>query len=161
MKEEFRKMRRFGQQLSDDECRSLLTTAKRGVLAVAGENGYPYALPLDFVYDPESETIYFHSAIEGHKLDALKADPKASFCVLSDGVQEEGSWWYHFKSVIAFGTVTIYTDMADMLRPLRLLGGKYFPPSEDMEADIERNRNRVAVLALRIDHMTGKRVREK
>ena len=65
----FRKMRRFKQQLSEEECLEILKTAKRGVLAVLGDEGYPYAVPLDFVY--EDGKIYFHCAKEGHKLDAI------------------------------------------------------------------------------------------
>ena len=47
----FRKMRRFKQQISDEKCVEILTNEPRGVLALYGENGYPYALPLDHLYD--------------------------------------------------------------------------------------------------------------
>ena len=56
-------MRRFKQQLSEEECLEILKTAKRGVLAVLGDEGYPYAVPLDFVY--EDGKIYFHCAKQG------------------------------------------------------------------------------------------------
>ncbi|MDO4538687.1 MAG: pyridoxamine 5'-phosphate oxidase family protein, partial [Coriobacteriales bacterium] len=86
---------------------------------------------------------------------------KASFCVLDEGRKEEGSWWYHFNSVIAFGRITRVEDEEELLSKLRLLGGKYFPPEVDMEADIARNLRRVVVLELTIEHLSGKRVREK
>ena len=73
----FRKMRRFKQQLSKEECENILRAQKRGVLAVLGDEGYPYAVPLNFVYD--NGCIYFHSAVAGHKLEAIRAYDKGSF----------------------------------------------------------------------------------
>lgn len=154
-----RKMRRFKQQLSKEECEGLLKVAPRGVLAVLGDEGYPYAVPLNFVYDDGS--IYFHCAAEGHKMDALLACDKASFCVLDEGRQEEGEWWLHFNSVIAFGRVKRVVEEGAMRDALHKLGKKYFPQDYDLEGDIARNLSRVAILRLSIEHLTGKHVREK
>ena len=155
----FREMRRHKQQLTREQCEKILRTAPRGVLAVLGDEGYPYAVPLDFVY--RDGKLYFHCAQVGHKMDALAACDKASFCVLDEGRLEEGDWWYHFNSVIAFGRVRRLEDEQEILDALRDLGRKYFPPTYDMEADIARSLARVAVLELTIEHMTGKHVREK
>ena len=154
----FRKMRRFKQQLSEEECLEILKTAKRGVLAVLGDEGYPYAVPLDFVY--EDGKIYFHCAKEGHKLDAILQEPKCSFCVLSDGVPEPDSWWFHFSSVISFGKITIMEDPEAIREKLILLGRKYMPTEEEIQTDILKNGPRAHVLELTIEHMTGKRVKE-
>lgn len=155
----FREMRRHGQQVEKAECEAILRRAPRGVLAVLGDDGYPYTVPLDFVY--EGGKIYFHSATSGHKLDAIAACDKCSFCVLDEGRKEENAWWYHFNSVVAFGRIRRLTDRVDMLNALRALGDKYFPPEHDTEDDIARNIAHVAVLELSIEHMTGKHVREK
>lgn len=155
----FRKMRRFKQQISEDECVEVLQKAWRGVLAVSGDDDYPYAVPLDFVY--EEGHIYFHWAGEGHKLDAVRRNDKVSFCVLSDGVQEENDWWYHFISVIAFGRICEIEDADERDRRLRLLGSKYFPTKEHLEKEMADYAKVSAVLDLSIEHMTGKRVREK
>lgn len=155
----FRPMRRFKQQLTDEECTLLLMKAPRGVLAVLGDFGYPYAVPLDFVYD--EGRIYFHCAKEGHKLDAIRNCDKASFCVLSEGVKEPGDWWYHFESVICFGRIHVVDDPEVANAKLRLLGAKYFPEGYDMEDDMAKNAPRAEVLELVLEHVTGKRVREK
>ena len=155
----FREMRRRNQQLSKDACEKILQTAPRGVLAVLGDGGYPYTVPLDFVY--EDGRIYFHSAVTGHKLDAIKASDKCSFCVLDEGEQEPGEWWYYFNSVIAFGRIRRVTDETTMLHALRKLGNKYFPTAEEVEADIARSFSRMAVLELTIEHLCGKHVQEK
>ena len=152
-------MRRFKQQLSDQECRDILTMAYRGFLSVIGDGGYPYAVPINFVYSDGH--ILFHCAMEGHKLDAIKACEKACFTVIDEPVREPGDWWYHVKSVICFGRVRIVSDDAQRLQGLRILGQKYFPQGYDMEADIVKNGPRAALLDFTIEHMSGKQVREK
>ena len=155
----FRDMRRFRQQLDNEDCERILRGEKRGVLAVSGDMGYPYTVPMNFVYD--GGCIYFHSAPQGHKLDALRSCDKASFCVLSeDGVSDDG-WSYYVNSVVAFGRLSEISDEADKLEKLRLLGHKYFPTEDMTENDITKNAARCVVLALNIEHMTGKRVHER
>jgi nitroimidazol reductase NimA-like FMN-containing flavoprotein (pyridoxamine 5'-phosphate oxidase superfamily) len=126
---------------------------------VHGDDGYPYTVPLDFVY--EDGCMYFHGAKSGHKLDAIRRDDKVSFCVLSEGVKEENDWWYHFNSVVVFGRIRRVTDKDAMVTALRKLGAKYFPSDYDTEGDIARSFARVAVLELSVEHMTGKNVQEK
>ena len=155
----FRAMRRFRQQLTIEQCAQVLSSQPRGVLAVLGDGDYPYAVPLDFLY--RDGKLYFHCAREGHKLDALRRYGKASFCVLSEGVKEAESWWYHFESVVCFGRIGIVDDAARADALLRQIGAKYFPQGYDLEDDMQRNAPRAYVLEMHIDHMTGKRVREK
>ena len=154
-----RKMRRFKQLLPEEECRRILKSAKRGVLALLGDEDYPYALPINFVYD--GGKIYFHSAVEGHKIDSVNNHPKASFCVLDKPIKEENEWWYNIKSVIAFGTMRIITDENLRIEKLELLGKKYFPSEDMVYEDIAKNASRASVLELNIEHLSGKTVREK
>ena len=156
---EFRPLRRIKQTASQEECIALLESAPRGVLAVHGENGYPYGLPVNFVY--LDGRIYFHCAKEGHKLDAIRANDKVSFTILSEPVRNDGEWWYCFTSVIVFGRISDINEpeKADMV--LRALGSKYFPEGYDMETDIVRNGPHALILELTIDHVSGKHVREK
>ena len=156
---EFRQMRRFKQQLSRDECERILERCPRGVLSVLGDGGYPYGVPLDYLY--EDGKFYFHCATTGHKLDAIAACDKANFCVIDEGRKEEGDWWWHFNSVIAFGRIRRVEDADEIVSLLRKIGDKYFPADYDIEADIERNLRRVAILELSVEHLTGKHVREK
>lgn len=155
----FREMRRFKQQLTKEECERILRSAKRGVLAVLGDDGYPYAVPMDFVYD--SGGIYYHSALQGHKLDAIRACDKGSFNVLSEPVPADDGWSYYFDSVTVFGRLRVIGDEAQKTERLRALGNKYFPTREMTESDIEKNGRRCAVIELEIEHMTGKHVHER
>ncbi len=113
----FRKMRRFKQQLTDDACAEVLKNGQRGILAVLGDEGYPYTVPLDYVYTDGK--LYFHSAAEGHKVDAVRAEPKASFCVLAQREQDADGWSYYFDSVVVFGKVQIIEDEEERLHALR------------------------------------------
>ena len=155
----FRDMRRFKQKLTESECEAVLQKQKRGVLAVLGDGGYPYTVPMNYVYD--NGCIYYHSAVEGHKLDAVRACDKGSFNVLSDGELTDDGWSYNILSVTAFGRLRILTDESERIEKLRLLGQKYFPTAEMVESDIEKNARRCAVIELRIEHLSGKRVHER
>ena len=76
----FREMRRKKQMLSLEECVAVLDNGTSGVLAVDGDNDYPYAVPLSYVYCDSK--IFFHCARSGHKLDAIARNEKVSFCVI-------------------------------------------------------------------------------
>ena len=155
----FRPMRRFKQALPEEECFRILKQAYRGFLSVNGDGGYPYTVPINFVF--ENGKLYFHCAKEGHKLDALRACDKACFTVLDEPEKEPGDWWYHVKSVICFGRVEIVADDIERMDRLRTLAGKYFPAGYDTEADILRNGPKAEILAFTIEHISGKAVREK
>jgi len=157
----FRKMRRFKQQLTDEECGEILTEQWRGVLAVHGDDDYPYALPINFYYDAPAGVIYFHGAKEGHKIDAIRRDPKASFCVINDGAYEDGDWSRRFKSVIVFGKIYEVSDQKEHDDAILKLGRKYYPTEEELKGEIDRDGARAHMLALKIEYMSGKKVHEK
>ena len=160
----FREMRRKGQALPDEACKEILEKAPHGVLAVSGDGGWPYAVPLSFVYS--AGTVYFHCACEGHKLDAVRRDARASFCVVdSDEVVAEDrdqvvplEYTTYFRSVIAFGRVRELAGAEEKTAALRLLAGKYAPESteERFMQSIDRSLARTAVLALEIEQLSGK-----
>jgi nitroimidazol reductase NimA-like FMN-containing flavoprotein (pyridoxamine 5'-phosphate oxidase superfamily) len=154
----FRSMRRIKQQLSEQECADVLTHAPRGVLAVHGENGYPYAFPMNYLY--LDGRIYFHCAKAGHKLDAIEANDKVSFCVMDKGFRKDGEWALHIKSIVAFGRIKKIEPSQRAEEILRMLGLKYYPTKESVEEEIHKAGARAQILELSIDHMTGKLVKE-
>ena len=155
----FRQMRRQKQELSKEECIQILKEEPRGVLALLGDDDYPYALPMSHVY--VGGKIYFHGAKEGHKSDAVKSHSKVSYCVMDKGVKQKDSWWYTFKSVIVFGKIKTLTDKDDKIDKLTHLGDKFFPTHEETVAEINRLLERTEVFEITIEHMSGKLVREK
>ncbi len=155
----FRKMRRHKQELSAEECINILTNEPRGVLALLGDDDYPYSLPMSHVY--ADGKIYFHGAKTGHKKDAVEKHPKASYCVMDKGIKNDGEWWYTFKSVIVFGKIRILTENDEKIEKLRYLGNKFFPTEEDTEKEIKRLLDKTEVFELTIEHMSGKTVVER
>ena len=153
----YRPMRRIKQQLSQEECEQVLTSERRGVLSVHGEDGYPYGVPMDYLY--EQGKIYFHGAKVGHKIDAIKADNRVSFTVFDQGVPVEGKVGPNVRSVIVFGRISLLETTPETLEIARRLGEKY-DPSGYVEDELRRTAERIQLLELAIDHMTGKRVNE-
>ena len=156
----FREMRRKKQQMTDAECVAVLERRTSGVLAVHGDDGYPYAVPLSYVY--ADGKIYFHCAKTGHKLDAIRGNEKVSFCVIDqdDVVQER--FTTYFRSVIAFGRAAVVEEEAEMRAVLRKLAEKYSPdmPKEAAEHEISAEFPAVCIVGIAIEHMTGKMAKE-
>ena len=155
----FRALRRIKQAATPQECEAVLAAGQRGILAVHGENGYPYGLPVNYLYTDGK--IYFHCAKEGHKLDAVRVNDKVCFTVLSEPVKNPGEWWNCFTSVICFGRIAEVKDGQEKDRLLRLIGAKYFPGGYDIERDMVKNAPNALIMAISIDHLSGKHVREK
>ena len=152
----FRDMRRKKQSLPEPEAIRILERSSCGVLAVLGDGGYPYAVPLSYVYD--DHTIYFHCAASGHKLDALRRHEQVSFCVIAQDNVVPEKYTTEYRSVIAFGRARELTDAAEKHRALWLLARKYHPnDSEEGRARaIAADDAHVCVVAIAIEHMSGK-----
>ncbi|MGN0362356.1 MAG: pyridoxamine 5'-phosphate oxidase family protein [Bilifractor sp.] len=158
--EEFRKMRRWKQQISEEECISVLKNMPRGVLSLHGENGYPYAIPVNQYYDERDGKLYFHGAKQGLKLDLLAKDNKACFTIMDEGFVKKGEWAKNIRSVVCLGRMEILTDHEKVLEQCRALAAKFYPTQESIDREIERSGSRVNVLVMTIDRMTGKLVKE-
>ena len=156
----FREMRRIKCKLSDDAAEKILREGLFGVLALAGENDYPYAVPINYAY--ADGKIYFHSAMKGHKLEAIKNNPNASVCVVDkhEVVAEEFTSYY--TSVIAFGKMRIADNDDEKIWGLKLLAEKYSPNESDEHRDKEiyGKLNALVVPIFEIEHLTGKAARE-
>lgn len=156
----FREMRRNKQILSNEESINILKNGKSGVLALLGDEDYPYAVPISYVYD--NSKIYFHSAKTGHKTDAIKKYSKASFCVIDQDNVIPEEYTTYYRSVIAFGKVRIIEDEKEVRESIEKLAIKYHPK------DSEENRNReiyrawdsFSMIEFSIEHITGKKARE-
>jgi len=156
----FREMRRGRQELSQAETLEILRCATSGVLALSGDDDYPYALPISYVYCDGK--LYFHCAKEGHKIDAIKRNPKASFCVIGQDEVSSREYTTHYRSVIAFGRIKLIEDDVQKLFAIRKLSDKYcFAEGEQKrEQAIAKEWKSLLLLEMDIEHMTGKQARE-
>ena len=152
---EFREMRRKRQQLSDEESYAILQKATSGTLALLGDGGYPYAVPISYVFCEGK--LYFHSALSGHKVDAIRSCDRASFCVVAQDDVKPALYTTFFRSVIAFGRIQIVDDEAEKLAAARLLGNRYNPHQDEaLQKELENGLARMLVIRLDIEHLTGK-----
>ncbi len=152
----FRPMRRNRQQLSQAECEAILKEGTSGVLAVEGDEGYPYAVPLSYLY--EDGKLYFHCAKSGHKLDALRRNPKVSFCVIGQDQISPQEYTTYFRSVILFGTARELEDEGEKYAAVERLALKYAPddPPARREAYIRKEYDLLCMVEVAVEHMTGK-----
>ncbi|MDE6516707.1 MAG: pyridoxamine 5'-phosphate oxidase family protein [Acetatifactor sp.] len=156
----FREMRRKQQLLDEKESIAILERGTAGVLALFGDEDYPYAVPISYVYD--NSKLYFHSAVNGHKIDAVKKSDKASFCVIDQDCIVPEEYTTYYRSVIAFGRIRILEEESEKRAAIELLARKYYP------ADTQTGRTdtingawpRLCLLELKIEHITGKAARE-
>lgn len=156
----FREMRRRKQALSRRECDAILSRGISGVLALHGDDGYPYAVPISYVYD--GAKLYFHCAKSGHKLDAIRRSPKASFCVIDQDRIVPEEYTTYFRSVIAFGTIRILEDDREKRTAIEKLAVKYAPEDSAQHRGeaIEREWAPLCMLEMAVDHLSGKQAIE-
>lgn len=152
----FRPMRRSAQALDGGACVEILERGTSGVLALLGDGGWPYAVPLSYAFD--GEKLYFHCAREGHKLDAIRREARASFCVVDRDEVVPEEYTTYFRSVIAFGRVRVLEDEAQKRAAIELLARRYFPQdsAENRRRAIEREWTGLCMLEMDIEHMSGK-----
>ena len=157
----FRKMRRVRNEISLEAAKELLRKNKRGALSVNGDDGYPYAVPIDFYYDEEENRIYFHSARKGHKIDSIKANDKVCFTTWDDGYLLEGDWAYHVSSCVVFGRARVVTDTDIALEKIRKFALKYYPTEGEVDEEIRKSFAAVQMVRIDIEHISGKKIHEK
>ena len=156
----FRELIRKNRKLSTEECIDLLRSKTRGVLSVNGDDGYPYGMPMNHLYNEEDGKIYFHCGKIGHRLDALRRDARVSFCVYDRGYRLEGEWALNVKSVIVFGQIEIVDDMECIVDITTKLSHRFTQDEEYIRTEIEQHAHRTLLLALTPEHICGKRVQE-
>ena len=150
-----REMRRSRQLLSREDCERILNEQTSGVLSVYGDDGYPYGVPLSYVY--ADGKLYFHSAKTGHKMDAVRKNNKVSFTIIAQDNIVPEEYTTYFRSVIVFGRVRILENDTEKRAAIEQLAEKYMPDlKEGRLQEIDREFSRLCMLELTIDHMTGK-----
>jgi len=151
----FREMRRFKQLLPQETAIEILNRNTSGTLALCGDDDYPYAVPISYVY--ADGKLYFHSAKSGHKIDAIKKYEKVSFCVIDQDQVVPEKYTTYFRSVIAFGKAHLVKDMDEIRRIATVLAMKYSSDFKDgIQKEIDLSIKSMAIIEMTIDHMTAK-----
>lgn len=152
-------MRRFKQQLTENETLEILRHSTSGVLSLCGDDRIPYGVPLSHVY--ENGKLYFHSALTGHKVDLIRQNCNASFTVIAKDELHPERYTTYFQSAIAFGKVRIIEDEQDKREILGIIGRRCNPADpEGLSKEIRIGINRCLVLEMSIEMLTGKQAIE-
>jgi nitroimidazol reductase NimA-like FMN-containing flavoprotein (pyridoxamine 5'-phosphate oxidase superfamily) len=155
----FRKMRRAKQQLPDEKAVEILERNQHGVLSLLGDEGFPYGVPISYVY--HDGALFFHSAKSGHKVDAVRNYEKATFCVVDQSQVVPEKLTNYFRSAIAFGTIKIVEDLEEMRRITSVLAMKYAPDHKaEIPARVDASIKNLTIFKLTIEHLTAKEAME-
>ena len=163
----FRKMRREKQQLAREETLEILKNGKTAILALSGDDGYPYAVPVNYVFCETQENpcdansnplgkILFHGAKAGHKIDALERCQKVSLCIIQEDDVIKEKLTTAYKSVIVFGTARILRDEEEIFRAAEIFGLRYNEDAVFVRDEIRRTFAALSCVEIQIEHATGK-----
>ena len=157
----FRPIRRKKKEIDIDAAKELLKCSRRGVLAVNGDDGYPYAVPVNYFYDSDAQKIYFHGARAGHKADALKASDKVCFTVYGNETVREEAWAPFVQSTVVFGRCHLLEEGTETTEILKKIARKYYPNEQLIDEEIDRSGKAVQLFEIEIEHLSGKEIQEK
>ena len=154
----FREVRRQNRVLEGERITELLINSEYGFLSLGtSENGYAYGIPISYAYEEESNSLYFHCAPEGQKLDEISKNNKVSFCVVGKTDPIANQFTTLYESVIAFGDAITNLSDDEKRKALRLLVKKYSAGFEEIaEQYMDKSWNRTLAFKIEIKHITAK-----
>lgn len=150
-----REMYKKERQMSSEATAAIFSKGNHGTLAVNGDDGYPYAAPVNYVYD--GGKIYIHSAKYGYKIDAVKRDDKVCFSAILNSKVQQDKFTAAFQSVIAFGKISFVEDEAEKKRILEQFIYKMSP--EFVEGGmkfVNAAIGKTALLCIDVEEIKGK-----
>lgn len=157
----FRPMRRPKNAIPDEQAKKLLREEKRGVIAMNGDDGYPFAIPVDYFYDETAGKIYFHGAKSGYKVDALRRCDKVCFTVYGGETIREEAWAPYLRSVVVFGRCRLLEQSPETMALLKRFAMKYYPEERLADEEIRQDGAAAQLFEIEIHHLSGKEVQEK
>ncbi len=141
--------------------KKLLHDTRRGVLAVNGDDNYPYAIPVNYLYDEENQKIYFHGSRVGHKVDAIKRCDKICFTIYGNETVKKEAWAPYLQSVVVFGRCRLVEDQAETMALLKRFAMKFYPNESMVNEEIALTGKAVQMYEIMIEHFSGKEVQER
>lgn len=150
----FREIRRQDRKLNDEYAVEILKKGEYGILSTISPNGYPYGVPLNYVYIDGN--IYFHCAKEGHKLDNITKNDKVSFCVVGETSLIPESFSTRYESVVIFGqAVEVDSEEKErvLMDLLKKYAHEYMKEGKTFIKDVGKD---TKVIKINIQHISGK-----
>lgn len=157
----FRKVRKKANEISASLAKDLIKKSRRGILAVNGDNGYPYAIPINYLYSEENQKIFFHGSKVGHKVDAIKESDKVCFTVYGNEQIKEETWAPYMQSALVFGRCKLIEDEDRAMIVLKDFAMKYYPSEIMVEEEMKKAAKATQMFEITIEHISGKEVQER
>ena len=157
----FRPIRKKKNDIGVEAAERLLLHCRRGVLAMYGMEAYPYAVPINYVYDKEAQKIYFHGARAGHKVEALRACDKVCFTVYGNETIKEDVWAPFMQSAVVFGRCRLMENGPEAMARLKQLAMKYYPDEYLADEEIAKAGKAAQMFEIEIEHLSGKEIQER
>ncbi len=157
----FRKVRKKANEISASLAKDLIKKSRRGILAVNGDNGYPYAIPINYLYSEENQKIFFHGSKVGHKVDAIKKSDKVCFTVYGNEQIKEETWAPYVQSALVFGRCKLIEDEDRAMIVLKDFDMKYYPSESMVEEEMKKAAKATQMFEITIEHISGKEVQER
>lgn len=151
-------MRRNTQALCQEECEAVLRQGTSGVLSLLSPDGFPYGVPLSYAL--ADGVLVFHGALEGQKVDCIRHDDRASFCVIDTDEVIPEKYTTAYRSVIVKGRIAIVTDEAQKHALCLTLAKRFYPDEAAAEAEYARFADKLCLMVLTPEEITGKIGRE-
>ena len=161
MKFDNSKVRRQDRLLDEAEATELLRKGEYGIMSMTGKDSEPYGIPVNFAWDGAC-SIYIHCAHEGRKLECLRNDPRASFCIVGHTNVVSSKFTTGYESIVLKCTASTHLEAEERMHALKLILEKYSP--EDMAIGLkyaEKSFARTEIIRLDITSWSGKCKRVK
>lgn len=157
----FRQVRKKANEITVSLAKDLIKKSRRGILAVNGDNGYPYAIPINYLYEEESQKIFFHGSKVGHKVDAIKKSDKVCFTVYGNEQIKDETWAPYLQSALVFGRCKLIEDEDRAMKVLKDFAMKYYPSASMVEEEMKKAAKATQMFEITIEHISGKEVQER
>ena len=148
-------MRRKDREQTEEFAWQVAEQAPYACLSMVTPQGEPYQVPISPARG--KNCFYFHCALEGEKVDCLKANPKVclSFVTGVEPIPEQ--YTTRYRSALAFGTAELVTQEEEKMLALKLICQRYAPSAmEGFEQEARKNFSRTAVWKVTVNAITGK-----
>lgn len=149
-------MRRIDREMDRDFALMVVDKCEYATLAMINTDGRPYCLPISIARD--EDIIYFHSAKEGRKIDALRNDPNVCMSCVGDTLRAKDKFTTEFESAILRGKASEVTEDEEKIHGLKLICERHTPTNmHEFDTAIEKSLFRTGVWKIEIADITGKR----
>lgn len=139
---------------------AVLRSEAVGHLAMAAD-GEIYVVPLNYTYD--DGRILFHCALEGRKLDMIRAEPSVCFEVCRQGGPPRDHQGQRcdppFVSVICWGRARVIEDIAERQEVLTAFQAPYSTPEQTFGPITPERAAACGAVAITVTRMTGRQAK--